>query len=184
MVRFALEVCLQFRLQAGHNALHLFRGAHLEWSMHYTLTNATFESPFEELSATHPAAVNGVVAVPAGARIPSIPTHVAKAGLTVVSAFGLSAGASVVAQSSQYFRGDEANLLAPVPGYVVVNARLAYQVAAPVSVWLRVDNVLDERYSTFGVLGDPTPLFPTFDDPRFLGPGAPRAAWVGVDLRR
>jgi outer membrane receptor protein involved in Fe transport len=157
-------------------------GARLEWSLHYTLVDATFETPFSALSATHPDAVNGVIEVPAGARIPSIPAHVGKATVTVVSAFGLSAGASVGAQSGQFLRGDEANLLPPLPGYAVVNAHLAYQVAAPVSVWLLVDNLLDARFSTFGVLGDPRPVFPTFTDPRFLGPGAPRAAWVGVDL--
>ena len=102
--------------------------------------------------------------------------------MTFVSAFGLSAGVNVIANSSQYYRGDEANLLPPIPGYVVVNARLAYQIAGAVSVFVLVDNVFDARYSTFGVLGDATDVFPTYDDPRFLGPGAPRAAWVGVDL--
>jgi outer membrane receptor protein involved in Fe transport len=155
----------------------------LEWSLHYTLTDATFETGFTAMSATHPDAVRGMIKVPAGAHIPSIPEHVGKAAVTVRTGFGLEAGANVVAQSSQFYRGDEANLLAPVPGYVVVNARVAYQLAAPASVWLLVDNVFDARYSTFGVLGDPTPLFPSFNDPRFLGPGAPRAAWVGVDLR-
>jgi outer membrane receptor protein involved in Fe transport len=99
-----------------------------------------------------------------------------------VTSFGLSAGANVVAQSSQYYRGDEANLLPPIPGYAVVNARASYRVAPPVTVWVLVDNVFDARFSTFGVLGDPTPVFPGFTDPRFLGPGAPRAAWVGLDI--
>jgi outer membrane receptor protein involved in Fe transport len=175
--RLGVEASLSGRERLGGRA-------RIEWSVHYTFTDATFETPFSALSATHPDAVNGVIDVPAGARIPSIPAHVGKAALTAVAAFGLSLGANVVAQSGQFFRGDEANLLAPVPGFVVVNARLAYQVAAPVSVWLLVDNVFDARYSTFGVLGDPTPVYPAFDDPRFLGPGAPRAAWIGVDLRR
>jgi outer membrane receptor protein involved in Fe transport len=159
-------------------------GARVEWSLHYTLTDATFETPFTALSATHPDAVNGAIDVPAGARIPSVPLHVAKAGAGFVSAFGLSAGVNVVADSSQYLRGDEANLLAPLPGYVVVNARVGYQICAPLSVFALVDNVFDARYATFGVLGDATGVLgPSYTSPRFIGPGAPRAAWLGVDLR-
>ncbi|HEY2730969.1 MAG TPA: TonB-dependent receptor [Polyangia bacterium] len=160
----------------------LVGGSRIEWSLHYTLTDATFETPFTARSATHPDAVNGLIDVPAGAHIPSIPEHVAKAAVTVVSTLGLSGGVNVAANSSQYYRGDEANLLAPIAGHVVVNARLAYQVRAPVSVFLVVDNVFDARYSTFGVLGDAKDVFPSYGDPRFLGPGAPRAAWAGVDL--
>lgn len=92
-------------------------------------------------------------------------------------------GATVIANSSQFFRGDEANLLAPLPGYVVVNLMARYRVSRLVSVHLRVNNVLDANYSTFGVLGDPAEVLgPTFDNPRFRGPGAPRSAWLGVDL--
>ena len=97
---------------------------------------------------------------------------------------GVSAGVNVVANSSQYLRGDEANLLAPIPGYVVVNARVGYQIAAPVAVFVLVNNLFDARYSTFGVLGDATDVLgASYDSPRFLGPGAPRAAWLEVDLR-
>ena len=83
--------------------------------------------------------------VPAGAHIPSIPKHIVKAGVTYVSAFGLSAGVNVIADSSQYFRGDEANLLPQVPGYVVVNARASYQIIAPVSVFVLANNLLQRE---------------------------------------
>jgi outer membrane receptor protein involved in Fe transport len=146
------------------------------------LTDATFQSPFTALSATHPDAVNGLINVPAGAHIPSIPKHIGKAALTFVAAFGLSAGVNVVADSSQYYRGDEANLLAPIPGYVVVNARAAYRIWNPLSVFVLVDNIFDAQYSTFGVLGGATDVFPDYKDARFLGPGAPRAVWAGLDL--
>ena len=158
-------------------------GSRLEWGLHYTLTDAQFESPFTALSATHPDAVNGLIGVPAGAHIPSIPMHVGKVAVTYVSWFGLSAGVNVIADSSQYYRGDEANLLPQIPGYVIVNARAEYHVWAPISVFGLVDNIFNERYATFGVLGDATDVFPTYTDPRFLGPGAPRAAWGGIDVR-
>jgi len=157
--------------------------ARLEWSLGYTFTDAQFLSPFTALSATHPDAMNGLIDVAAGAHIPSIPRSTGKASLAVASGFGLSAGVSVIADGSQYLRGDEANRLPQIPGHVVVNARLAYQLAAPVSVFVLANNLFDAHYSTFGVLGNATEVLgPTYDSPRFLGPGAPRAAWAGLDL--
>jgi outer membrane receptor protein involved in Fe transport len=160
-------------------------GVRIEGSVHYTFVAATFQTPFTAPSALHPDAVDGRIDVPAGARIPSVPRHVVKLGLSFRSSFGLSAGVNVIANSSQYLRGDEANLLAPVPGYVVVNARVAYRVGSHASVFALADNLFDARHSTFGVLGDATGVLgPTYDSPRFLGVGAPRAAWLGVDLYR
>ena len=91
-------------------------------------------------------------------------------------------GANAIANSGQYYRGDEVNQLPQIPGYVVVNARLSYEIAAPVTVFALVDNIFDARYSTFGVLGDPTDVFPAYTQKLFQGPGAPRAFWGGVDL--
>jgi outer membrane receptor protein involved in Fe transport len=158
-------------------------GLRIDWSVHYTLLDATFQTPFTAPSALHPDAVDGLIEVRAGAHIPSVPRHVVKLGVSLASALGLSGGVNLVANSSQYVRGDEANLLAPVPGYAVVNARIAYRVGSHASVFALVNNLFDAGYSTFGVLGDATDVLgPTYDSPRFLGVGAPRAAWLGVDL--
>jgi len=159
-------------------------GDSLEWGVHYTLTDARFESPFSELGANHPDAdADGMLRVSAGARIPSIPEHVAKVGVAFASRLGASLGVNLVANSSQYYRGDEVNQLPQIPGYVTVNARVAYQVFDWLNVFAVVDNLFDARYSTFGILGNATDVFPSDTDPRFLGPGAPRAAWIGVDFR-
>jgi iron complex outermembrane receptor protein len=158
-------------------------GSRIDLGAHYTLLDATFETPFTAPSALHPDAINGAINVPAGARIPSIPRHVVKVALDIRSSFGLSAGVSVVGNSSQYLRGDEANLLRPVSGYTVVNARAAYRIGSHASVFALVNNVFDTETSTFGVLGDATAVLgPTYDSPRFVGVGAPRAAWLGIDL--
>ena len=160
------------------------RAGTFDWALYYTYTDATFQTAFRAPSATHPDAVNGAVDVPAGARIPSIPAHNGKVVVGWSSPIGLSAGFNVVADSSQYLRGDEANLLAPLPGFVVVGARVGYQIAEPVAVVLLVNNLFDAHYSTFGVLGDATDVLgASYDSPRFLGPGAPRAAWLELDLR-
>jgi outer membrane receptor protein involved in Fe transport len=160
------------------------RAGALDWALYYTFTDATFETAFVAPSVTHPDAVNGAIDVPAGAHIPSIPAHSGKVVVGWTSPIGLSAGLNVVANSSQYLRGDEANLLAPVPGFVVAGARLGYQIAQPVGIVLLVSNLLDTRDSTFGVLGDAAPVLgPSYTVPRFLGPGGPRAAWLELDLR-
>jgi outer membrane receptor protein involved in Fe transport len=176
--RQGLETSLSGRRRLGA------RAGDLDWALYYTLTDATFQTSFVAPSATHPDAVNGSIAVPAGAHIPSIPAHTGKAVIGWTSSFGLFAGLNLLATSSQYLRGDEANLLAPVPGFVVVGARLGYQIAPPIAIVLLANNLFDARYSTFGVLGDAADVLgAAYDSRRFLGPGAPRAAWLEVDLR-
>ena len=160
------------------------RAGVVDWAVYYTFTGATFETAFVAPSATHPDAVNGAIDVPAGAHIPSIPAHSGKVVVGWSSPTGLSAGVNVVANGSQYLRGDEANLLAPVPGFVVLGARAGYQIAPPVGIVLLLSNLLDARESTFGVLGDAAQVLgPSYTSPRFLGPGGPRAAWLELDLR-
>ncbi len=176
--RQGLEAGLSGRQRLGP------RAGTFDWALYYTYTDATFQTAFTAPSATHPDAVNGAIDVPAGAHIPSIPAHNGKVVVGWSSPIGVSAGFNVVADSSQYLRGDEANLLAPLPGFVVVGARVGYQIAQPIAVVLLVNNLFDSHYSTFGVLGDATDVLgASFDSPRFLGPGAPRAAWLELDLR-
>jgi outer membrane receptor protein involved in Fe transport len=159
------------------------RTGHLEWAASYTFLDATFRTSFVAPSSHHPLAVDGQIDVAAGARLPSTPAHVGKAQVTWIAPFGLALGATLLGNSGQYYRGDEANLLPQIPGYLLVNLRADYVFARWISAFARVDNVLGASYASFGVLGDATSVFPTFTDPRFQGPGAPRAAWTGVDLR-
>ena len=160
------------------------RGARVDWSAQYTYLDATFQTPFSSPSANHPDAVNGELAVPAGAHLPSLPAHVAKASVIVTAPFGMSVGLMAIANTSQYYRGDEANLLSTLPGYVVLNLTAGYRINPHVAVRGRVNNLLNSNYSTFGVLGDATDVLgPTYDDPRFRGPGAPIGGWLGLDLQ-
>jgi outer membrane receptor protein involved in Fe transport len=94
----------------------------------------------------------------------------------------LGIGGDVVVNSGQFLRSDEANLLGETAGYALLNLRANFMVNAHVSVFARVDNVFDKRFVTFGTLGEPGELFPGFEDPRFLGPGQPRGAWLGVKV--
>jgi iron complex outermembrane receptor protein len=42
--------------------------------------------------------------------------------------------------------------------------------------------VFNQKYETFGLLGEPDEVFETFEEPQFYGAGPPRGAWVGVRL--
>jgi iron complex outermembrane recepter protein len=176
-LRQGIEARLHGRVRLGP------RGGRLEWSASYTYLDATFQTAFVSPSANHPLAVNGQIDVAAGAHLPSIPAQVGKASLTWMAPFGLGLTATLLGNSGQFYRGDEANLLPQIPGYLILNLRADYTFSRWISVFARVDNVFDTDYASFGVLGDATAVFPAFSDPRFQGPGAPRAGWVGVDLR-
>jgi len=176
-LRQGIEARLHGRVRLGA------RSGRLEWSAAYTYLDATFQTSFLSPSANHPLAMDGQINVVAGDHLPSIPAQVAKASLTWLLPFGLSVGGTVIGNSGQYYRGDESNQLPQIPGFVVVNLRADYIFARWLSVFARVDNVFNAGYASFGVLGDATSVFPTFTDPRFQGPGAPRSGWVGVTLR-
>jgi iron complex outermembrane receptor protein len=156
----------------------------LSWSLHYTLLDATFRSAFKAPSAHHPDAVDGSIDVEVGARLPTVPRHLAKGSLTWTFRDRLRVGGDLMAQSDQILRGDEANLLSPLPGFAIVDLRAQLGLSQAASVFVRLTNVLDTRYSTFGALGDATRVLgAAYDSPRFLGPAAPRAFFAGTDLR-
>ena len=165
----------------GHHRLG-GRGARLDWSAQYTFLEATFLTPFSSPSANHPDATAGQLDVAAGAHLPSLPAHVGKVSATVTVPAGLSVGVVAIGNSGQYYRGDEANLLPMLPGYVLVNLTVVYRINGHLSVRGRVNNLFDSNYSTFGVLGDASEVKAEWNDPRFRGPGAPRSGWLGLEL--
>lgn len=153
----------------------------LEWRLAYLFVRATFESALELPGASHPDAVGGVIPVEPGDRIPGVPEHGVKAGATLEVLPDWTIGVSAVAHSSQPYRGDEANLLDEVPGYVVLDARSAYRPLDFLELFVKAKNLLDTEYETFGILGDPSAVLST-TDPRLVGPGAPFGLWAGLTL--
>ena len=153
----------------------------LDWYANYTYLDATYRTDFTETSANHPDADDdGLIDVHRGDRIPGLPEHAFKLGADFALLEGFTIGGDIVANSGQYLRSDEANRLPKVPGYSVVNLRAIYAFNEHVSVFGRIDNVFDRKYYTFGTLGETDEIFPEFEDPRFLSPAQPRAAWIGV----
>jgi outer membrane receptor protein involved in Fe transport len=150
----------------------------------YTLQRAVYGVDLVLASPFHPLAVDADIAVPAGSRLPGVPTHSAKLGLEGPVGAGVRVSVTLRAQSAQYVRGDEGNLLDPLPGFTVVNAEARRALTTRVTLVGRVHNLFNAEYATFGVLGDAGLLGEEFEDePRFGSPGAPRAAWVGCDVR-
>jgi len=154
---------------------------HLSWSVDYTRLDATFRDGFAVASVNHPDAVGGEINVEEGARLPLVPNQLLKAGLRIAPNDRLTFGVDVLASSGSPLRGDEANLLEKIEGYALLNLRAEYRLGAHVRVFANLDNLLDEEYESFGVLGDAQGVLGAdFNEPEFLGPGAPRAAWIGV----
>lgn len=150
----------------------------------YTLQRARFGTDLVIASPFHPTAVESEIAVTSGSRLPGVPAHVAKLGVAGAITAGLNIGMTMRAQSGQYLRGDEANLLTPLPGFAVVNAHARQKITSRVTAVAQLHNLLDARYYTFGGLGDAELLGEDFEDePRFYSPGAPRSAWIGLEVR-
>ena len=169
------------------------RLARFRWSFDYSYLDATFDDDFVINSPHHPifasdpasAAIVGErkLLVTAGSNIPGIPQHQANLGVDFALRDRFDVGADVVMRSGVYLRGDEANLLDKTDGYAIVNLRAEWQLNDNVVLFARIENVFDQGYETFGVLGDPREVFEDFSDPRFLGSGPPLGAWVGARLK-
>jgi iron complex outermembrane recepter protein len=154
----------------------------MRWGASYTYLQAAFDSPLLLSNPNHPDAVDGEIAVRPGDSIPGIPRHNLKADVAVTAGRAGVAG-SLMSTSSQFLRGDEANALPPIGTATVVSLSGSYALHPQVRLVARLTNLFNSHYATFGLLGEPDEVLgDQFDDPRFISPGAPRAAWVGLEI--
>ena len=157
------------------------------WFFNYSWIQAQFRQDFIVSAVNNPAAISAGVdelTVHSGDNIPSIPQHTAKLGADWSVNDKISLGFDATYNSSQYFRGDEANESSQVGSYGLVNVHARYNINKAIEVFARIDNLLDREYETFGLYGeaDEAPGFSSFDDSRFYGASAPRSGWLGVKL--
>jgi len=117
-----------------------------------------------------------------GSRLPGLPRHVVKAGLTLHVTRALDLSVSGIGQSDQVYRGDEANLSSKLAGFVTLNAQASYRILPQLTFFVRGQNITNTKYSTFGVLANPAEVLPGTSDPRFQSPGAPVAVFAGIVL--
>jgi outer membrane receptor protein involved in Fe transport len=175
------------------------RIGHLHVSSQYALVDARFESPFTLSSPNHTDAAPlscdtcTDIAVQPGDRLPGISRHVGTVRLAYEQA-DTTMGLTVRGQSSQFLRGDENNHDArgPIPGFVLVHADASWRLREHWQMGLRVQNLLNRRYASFGLLGrnvftapggqfDATGL--TWRSEPFTSVGAPRGLWVTLAYR-
>jgi iron complex outermembrane receptor protein len=152
----------------------------------YSFVAATYRS-----SALLASALDGNAVGP-GSEFAQSLRHRANAGLgfTRVGATTVMDGElRARAVSSAFLRGDEGNRMAPMPGYVVSDARLQLR-RARLSGMVEVLNLFDRRYAIFGVfaanpkggIGQPAPAVPPIE--RFLTPAYPRTARLSFEIER
>jgi len=93
-------------------------------------------------------------------------------------------GGDVVARSSQYLVGDEANLEKPVPGYALVNLRGSIELVRGLSLFGALTNAFDRKFATFGTFSEVDEIdleeAPGASNPRAYGPGQPRRWTLGL----
>ena len=176
-------------LRQGGEADWAYRDDRLTAYVSYAYVAATFDAAVTLPSPSNPFAdTAGDIHVRPGDQLPGIPRHRVKFGADYEIAHGLTLGGDVQVMGAQFYRGDEANLLAPLPAYAVLGLHARYDPTQHIELFARIENVTDARYATFGVLGDPTgagaPGVPDVGaDPRFQSPATPIAAYAGVTAR-
>jgi len=156
-----------------------------DWYLNYSYLQATYESGFISSSANNPAAVDGQLMVGAGSDIPGLPDHNLKLGGDFDLTENWQLGADLRFADGQHLRGDEANVDAKTDSYWVADVYTRANIGQSLFVEARIENVFDAKYETFGLYGEADEVLTDIDNEsgRFLGPAAPRTAWLTVGCR-
>lgn len=140
----------------------------IQLSANYGYVDATYRSSFTDA---------GGDSVAPGNRISGIPQQSFKLRAAYAPVPMVELAANLIAVSSQYAHGDEANLNAAVPGYAMVNLDAHVYPLPGLELFAQVTNLFDRRYATFGVMG--TNVYSATDE-QFRTPAQGRAIVVGV----
>ncbi|HUX74717.1 MAG TPA: TonB-dependent receptor [Steroidobacteraceae bacterium] len=179
----------------GFEAGYSYRGERWSGYAEYSYVDATFQTQFTEHSPSNPHQdANGNVVVLPGDQLPGIPRQRIKFGGDYDLGKHCTVGAELIFVGAQYYRGDESNQNPELPAYHVLTVHSSYRIAHDVEIFGSIQNLLDERYATFGLFGDPTgvgapgiPAGAGSNDPRvdnrFQSPAAPRAYFAGIRVR-
>jgi len=183
------------------------RAGGLEWRMTYSLVAATFRSAFELSSPSNSTAdAAGNILVRPGDRIPLIPRNSARLLLDYAPGEHWSLGASALAVSGSYLRGNENGLNRAgatnaggayiagsgwIAGYAVVDLHASLRLGKHAEIFARLVNLFDRQYSTAGFLtrnaftarGSFIPAPANWTNENALSPAQPRALWAGVRIR-
>ncbi|GFD95156.1 membrane protein [Alteromonas sp. KUL156] len=157
----------------------------LTYRLNYNYLNATYESTFTSFSPFNPQGPDRLVTP--GDNIPGQPEHLVKLYADYALTDKARLGAEVISASSQYFRGDEANENEKIDGYVIANIYASYRFNDTFTASLRVNNVFDKDYETFGTYGEADEvledIYPDVEGAEFVGPAQPRMVSVNLKAR-
>ena len=179
-------------LREGVEASLSYRNERLMAYGSYNFVEATFETAQTFTSANNPQNPNSnnsyFITVKPGDRIPNIPEHKFKAGIDYWMTPQWKLGADMVAQTSQFFRGDENNQNKPLSGFATFNLHTSYDVSKSIQLYGLINNVFDDRHATYGAytnLNNANGIGNAiqFSDPRAITPATPFAAYGGVKVR-
>ena len=109
-------------------------------------------------------------------EFPAIPRDRIKAGFDFSVTDAFKVGGDALFVGSQYMVGDKSNQGPRVPSYAVFGLHSSYQINKTIQVYARADNILDNRYATFGS------FFET--DACRISPMAERHSWILVRSAR
>lgn len=159
-------------------------------SANYSHIEASYRSSWTASSPNNASAdANGNIAVRPGNRLPGIPANAFKLRLDYAATPKWTVGTNLTYRSGVYAQGNENNADASgkIAGYILMDLDTTYRISKRVQVFANVSNLLNKRYASFGSLGRNFFSGPghTFDgnapvSEAFVGPGAPRGAWVGM----
>ncbi|GGF78953.1 membrane protein [Azorhizobium oxalatiphilum] len=144
----------------------------------YSYIDATFQFSGALSSPNNPSAVDGEVFVTPGDHMPGIPTQTLKVGMDYMITPQWKVGGDIIAASSQYYVGDEANQNPKLPGYWIANIRTSYQITRNFQVFALANNIFNEKYATYGTYFDTGYL--GLNNPEMQTPGQPLAVYVGA----
>lgn len=154
----------------------------LSYRINYNYLDATYESTFTSFSPFNPKGPNREVTP--GDTIPGQPAHLIKFYADYTLSDKALLGAEVISASSQYFRGDEANENEKIDGYVIANVYASYVFTHNITAQLRVNNLFDREFETFGTYGEADEvlegIYPSIQGEAFVGPAHPRMVTFNI----
>jgi iron complex outermembrane recepter protein len=162
------------RRQGAEAGLRARASTALDLRLNYAYSEATFQDPVQLATPVPP----GVESVSPGRSFALVPRHRVNAGLTYRPWPWLALSLDARYVSSQLLRGDEANRQAPLPAYWVLDAGVTVKWRG-LDAFLKVNNLLDNRYETFGTFA-PNAREAGAPVERFLTPAPPINVLAGL----
>lgn len=186
--------------------------------LNYTFMRATYESPAQLInesnsSNTAPTTIQSYINIRPGDELAGMPRHIVQASWNYRFNDRFDTTLSMVTHSSSFVRGNENNDhvaraashqigsgadrdpldyigSGKVAGYTVLNLKANYKFDHGITLFAKVDNLLNKNYATAGDLGKNgfaasgsfVAEANNWKKTTFIGSGAPLAIWVGLNF--